>query len=289
MTTERNKLTVYLALISTILMWSSAFAGIRIGMREFGPGSFALLRLGIAAICMLFIYQVKAPKTKLQRKEIVEAILLGVIGMGLYHTFLNLGEKTVPAGLASFVVSQVPIVTTLVGFLFLKEKLNRRVFLGLVLGCLGTLIIAFGDLKNTNYDLGVVYIMASVCASCFYVIRAQHLLKRMSVLQASSFMIFGGAISSLIFLPQLIRQIQYASQEVILAGLYLGIFPTSLATLTQNYAIARVSRTTAVSCYYAIPLITSFIAWLWLKEVPTLVPFLGGLISLVGAVLMNFK
>ena len=39
-----------------VVLWASAFVGIRIGLKGYSPGSLALLRYLIASASMIFIY-----------------------------------------------------------------------------------------------------------------------------------------------------------------------------------------------------------------------------------------
>src|SRR5262245_5173354 len=67
--------TTTLALMAAIVMWSSAFIGIRIGIKDYQAGSFALLRLGIAAICMAFLYVMNPPKKAIALKDKLHAAI----------------------------------------------------------------------------------------------------------------------------------------------------------------------------------------------------------------------
>jgi drug/metabolite transporter (DMT)-like permease len=276
-----------IALIATIFMWSSAFIAIRIGIEEYHAGSFALLRLAIAAICMFMIYLFKPPKKSLAKKDIVHGILLGVVGMAIYHAFLNLGEKTVTAGIASFIIAQVPVLTTLFAAIFLKEKIPNLALLGLCISLCGIILIAIGEVDQAQFDSGVLYIFISTIAASIYITSAKNLLSKMDSLYVTVFVVFGGALGTLIFLPQLITDLAQASSRSTMAAIYLGIFPTALAYLTYNYALSRILRSTAASWLYAMPLVTSFMGWLILGELPTFLAFIGGLLALGGVIVVN--
>ena len=44
-------------LVSSILLWASAFVGIKIALTSYSPGSLALLRFIIASACMYLLYR----------------------------------------------------------------------------------------------------------------------------------------------------------------------------------------------------------------------------------------
>lgn len=278
----------YLALGATILMWSSAYIAIRVGIAEYTSGAFALLRLGIAALCMLTIYFFKPPKQTIARKDMVYAALLGAIGMGAYHIFLNLGEQTVTAGIASFLIAQAPVFTTLFAAFIFKEKIRKVAWAGLLISVLGIALIATSQLKQLQLNLGIAYILVSTVALSMYLIFAKKLISRMGSLYLTVFAVLGGALSLLIFLPDLIRNLGSASTSATWSAVYLGVFPTALAYLTYNYALSKLSRSTAASWLYTMPLATSAMGWLALSELPTILAFAGGLVALSGTVLVNW-
>ena len=74
-----------------------------------------------------------------------------------------------------------------------------------------------------------------------------------------------------------------------LAVVYLGIFPAAIAYVLWNYALSRMPATLLSSFLYLSPVIASFIAWVWLGEVPALLTILGGAIAIVGVILVQTK
>lgn len=279
----------YLALIATITIWSSAYIAIRVGMQEYHAGSFALLRLCVGTICMIIICLKNPPKAPIAKRDMFYGLLLGAIGMGVYHIFLNFGEQTVTAGIASFIIALAPLFTTVFSAIFLKEKVYKLGWIGLAISALGMVLIALGEVNNAKFDVGIICILISAVCSSIYLTAAKHLLTKISGLYLTVFMLLGGTLTTIMFLPQLVSDLPKALPKATYAGIYLGIFPTSLAYLTYNYALAKIPRSTAVSWLYALPLMTIFMGWLLLGELPTSIAFIGGLVALSGMVLVNMQ
>ena len=70
---------------------------------------------------------------------------------------------------------------------------------------------------------------------------------------------------------------------------YLGIFPAAIAYVLWNYALSRMPASLLSSFLYLSPVIASFIAWLWLGEIPALLTILGGAVAILGVVLVQTK
>lgn len=98
-----------------------------------------------------------------------------------------------------------------------------------------------------------------------------------------------GTFFLLIFSPNLLKDIHSAPLSTTLAIVYLGIFPSALGYFTLAYALSNLSASKMVSYLYLIPIFSILIAWIWLRELPTLLSLVGGFIVLSGIILVNRK
>ena len=108
-------------------------------------------------------------------------------------------------------------------------------------------------------------------------------------LEFTSYAIWAGTLPLFIFLPGLILQFRVAAPPATFAVIYLGIFPAAIAYVLWNYALARMPASLLSSFLYLSPVIASFIAWVWLGEIPALLTILGGAIAILGVILVQTK
>ena len=126
-----KSLKVKLALLLTLLFWASAFVGIRLGLSAYSPGALALLRFISASLIMILVYY-RFPREPAMSWSIrIRIALIGIGAIGIYNLCLNIGEVTVSAGIASFVIGLMPVLTILLSVFFLKEHLNFYVWIGI--------------------------------------------------------------------------------------------------------------------------------------------------------------
>src|SRR5690242_14862237 len=118
-----------MALAVTLLLWSSAYAGIRAGLHAFNPGQLAVLRFLVAS-AVLAIYARLAHFRRPQSRDLPGLILAGAIGISFYMLALNYGEIRVPAGAASLIVASTPIWTALIAGFVLHERLRPIAWIG---------------------------------------------------------------------------------------------------------------------------------------------------------------
>jgi drug/metabolite transporter (DMT)-like permease len=274
------------ALGVTLLLWASAFAGIRAALQGFSPFHLALDRFLVASATLAAVALWR--KTRLpDRADLPRVLLTGFFGIAAYHVALNYGELTVTAGAAGFIVNIVPVFTTLLSLLFLKERIRLFGWLGMIVSFAGVSLIAIADSSSLEFNKGAFIILcAAVCQSLYFVLQ-KPLLKKYSVFDVVSYAVWVGTITMLVLLPGSIAELKNASTSAIFAVLYLGVFPSTVAYLCWSYVLAKMPASRASAFLYLVPAIAVGIAFIWLKEAPSWLLLVGGCLALGGVVLVN--
>ena len=275
------------ALATTIFFWSSAFIGIRVGLQGYSPGSLALLRYLTAAIAVIPVYFSLKNRTKVCPQDWFLFFLAGASGFTVYNIALNHGEVTVPAGIASFIVGLIPVFTTLLAIVFLKERMRAGAVLGIVISFIGIVFIAIGEHGGVRFDMGVVYSLIAALSASIYAIVQKLLLKRYQPLQVGAIAIWIGTLLLLFYTPTLYREVQIAPLPASISGIYMGIFPGVIAYSAWSYALSRIPASQASTAIYTMPIVTTVMGYLSLGEVPAIYSLIGGVIALCGAVVVH--
>src|SRR5438552_914619 len=100
-------------LISLIVLWSSAFPGIRAALAGgYPPLHVVLLRFLVASAFFLLIAltgRIRIP----HKRDLPIIVLIGFLIVGVYQVALNYGELSITAGAASLLIGTAPIWTAL--------------------------------------------------------------------------------------------------------------------------------------------------------------------------------
>lgn len=281
-----------------LLLWSSAFAGIRAGMRltvtgtlgadGYGPGELALLRFGTASLALTLFALARQMRLP-DRADLPRIGLAGLLGISIYHVALNFGEVTVHAGAASMLIAAGPVFTALLSALFLEERLTRLGWGGILLAFGGVSLIALSGGKGLQFTPGSLLILLAAAVAAVYTILSKPSLRKYSALEFTCYSIWAGTLPLLVFLPGLLHRFHTAAPPATFAVVYLGLFPAAIAYVLWNFALSKMPASLLSSCLYLSPVLASFIAWMWLGETPGLLTVTGGGIAILGVILVQTK
>jgi drug/metabolite transporter (DMT)-like permease len=279
---------LHVCLWVTVILWSSALVGIRIGLHGYTPGALGLLRYLIASVCLLVLY-FKLPARHIPSfRDILYLIFIGTVGIGIYNIAINYGEIVVHAGTAGFIIGLMPVFSMILAWPLLKESVPVKAWLGVFISLVGLLLIAFAQDGNLQYNIGIIYILIASILGSYYAVVQKTLFHRYNPLELVILTIWGGTLVMLFYLPSLIRELPAAPWQATAAAIYLGIFPAAIAYALWNYALSRVPAGRASSYLYAMPIVATILGMILLQEYPTLSTLSGGLITLAGALIINY-
>jgi drug/metabolite transporter (DMT)-like permease len=275
------------AALVTVVLWASAFVGIRAAAGDFTAGSLALGRLAVGTIALGILVAVRG-WVRPSRRDLLLIAASGLLWFAFYNVALNEAERNLDAGTAAMLVNMGPIFIALLAGLFLGEGLPSRLLAGCAIAFVGTTIIALAasaePVTGSNPTLGVVLCVAAALAYAGGVTLQKPAVRDVPALEVTWIACLVGAVACLPFAPRLVAQLGTASSDGVAWLVYLGLFPTSIAFTTWAFALRHTSAGRLGATTYLIPPIVIALGWAVLGEVPSPVAVGGGALCIGGVV-----
>ncbi|HXV23577.1 MAG TPA: DMT family transporter [Alphaproteobacteria bacterium] len=277
-----------LPVAATVILWASAFPGIRAALEGFSPLGLASLRFSLAALILLAFAWIGGG-TRPLRSDIPRILMSGAAGIAAYNIALNQGELTVSAGAASFIVSIAPIFTALLSTLFLGERVGWWGWIGMIVSLAGVGIIAQAEAGAVSLGWGAGLVLLAAFLQALYFVLMKPLIARYGPLQATRFAVWSGAAMLLPWLAPGVKEAAQAPAGALFAALYLAAFPAALAYLVWSFALAKLPASRAAAWLYLVPPAATAIAIAWPGEMPATASLLGGVVCLSGVLLVQLR
>jgi drug/metabolite transporter (DMT)-like permease len=274
----------------TVVLWASAFVGIRDVAGTFSPGAIALGRLAVAVLALgpLLLRQGWTP---VSRRDLVLIVASGLLWYALYFVVLNEAEHHVDAGTASMLVNTGPIWVGLFAGLFLGEALPRRLLAGIAVAFGGAVVVGIatssGGGGSATSTVGIVLCLVASVSYAAGVTLQKPASAHVPALQLTWLACVTAMVATLAFAPQLLSELAVAPLPKIGWLVYLGLAPTALGFTTWAYALRHTPAGRLGVTTYLIPPVVIGMAWLLLGEVPPLLAIVGGAICVTGVIIVR--
>jgi drug/metabolite transporter (DMT)-like permease len=158
--------------LSTFALFSTIFTVAKPTLES--GGLFFLLgsRMVGAGLLLLLWVAIRRPSSLRVTRSLIPLVgISGALNFFLTNVFEFLGLAELSSWKACFIYNFSPFISALLGFILLREKMNARKWLGLLLGSFGISLIFAQDLLQTgigSWELGwgELFALAAVFCSC---------------------------------------------------------------------------------------------------------------------------
>jgi drug/metabolite transporter (DMT)-like permease len=284
---------IWTALSAVYVIWGTTYLGIRVANETLPPLIAAGFRFLVAG-AVLYAITVRRGDVEGDRPGPAQWRAAAIVGCCLVaggNGLVVLAERTIPSGIASLIIAQVPLWMALIDGVLLRHRIRGITVFGLMLGFTGAVTLIGG----TAFDGGAPLSGLLVCAAAelFWVGGSLYSrtapLPRRALVGAGMEMMIGGAVLMVLGavrgeLP--LVAVEDFSARSLLALAYL-IAIGSWVGYTSYVWLLRNARTSLVSTYaYVNPVVAVFLGWLVLDETITIRTFAAGAVIVIAVAII---
>lgn len=273
----------HLQALVTIAIWSSTFIISKLLLGQMTPLQILFSRFLIAIVFLSIIH----PRFK-KPVSIVEELLFLVIGAALagYFVFENSALQRTYSSNVSLIVATIPFLTGIMSMVFYKTRFfNPKSIAGLIAAYLGVLVIIINGSRFEGVEpVGDLLALGAALMFAIYSILMQKTGTGYTLIQLTrKVFIYGFLVLALTLL--------ISGQPIVPSGLngqgvasvfYLGIVASSMAFILWNHAIKAIGPIKTNQYIYLIPVMTTVVSAIVLKEQITWLTLVGAVLILFG-------
>ncbi|PGX23287.1 EamA family transporter [Priestia megaterium] len=283
---------VYLSLIVAAVFWGANFNVGKLAMNTMSPMSVISKRFLIAGLLMIIIlYFKERPTWQMVRQNFWMYALLGFIGIFGMNALSFVGLNHTSAVNASLIMATNPIFTIVLSAIFLREKIQIRQGIGMLVSLVGVVFVLTGGSLNKLGTISggdILVLGANICWALYGVLGRRYI-KNSTSLATSSFTMAAGALFLLPFIST--PHVATSGREVTqawLAIVFMAICCSVLTYIWWNRAIAHIGASRTSIFFNLVPVVTMIIA-AFTGESIIMTQLMGAALVIIGVVITTLK
>ncbi len=257
------------------VIWGSSFFAIEIALISFDPNHISSCRIIIGLLTLIFfslLFRIKIVTKKKTTPYWISCLGVALFSNVIPFTLLAIAQDHLTSIFVGLCMSTIPIIILVFAhFLSEDEKINTKRSIGIALGVFGTvlLISSKSGINGNSFSLGgQIFVWLCILAPFCYASGAI-IIKRSVQSDYMEFSTHSLLIASLISAPIFLLTGELPSSfniNSIIAILYLGIFPTGIATIILVSLIKNEGAVFISLVNFKVPIWSTIFGVFLLKE-----------------------
>ena len=288
------KSTIFLAIVATFL-WSTAFAGVKIGLKYQSPLQFGALRFILAGLMVMLA----SGKWSLYRREVTREwrfiLIIGfiqvIVQYGIFYTGMNL----VPGALGAMIVGSSPLFVAMIAhFTHPDDKMTRMKTLSFLTGVAGIAVITLGrqevEMKGQWESLGILLLILNNFVSGYSNVLVSRNPRHISpIVLSSASLLLGGVMLYVLSIPVEGFQTGPFPPEWYLALFWLAFVSAAAFSIWYTLLKRPGVKVSGLNTWkFLIPVSGAALSWILIREEhPDLISVTGMVIIAASLLLLN--
>jgi drug/metabolite transporter (DMT)-like permease len=284
---KKRAFSADLYLILTMVIWGSDYPFAKFALREVSPLAFSAMRTLISTLILLPFFISREKSWSVSGRHLLGLISLAFLGAFMNRVCWSVGLDLTTASNSGLLMSTSPIFVLLLSSLFLRNEVNLRAALGIIIAFLGVFLVIKGDWKgwkmNSETFQGDLIIIGAAIFWAMFTVLAKRFLKEYSSLKVTVYVM---GIGTVLFLPFFPNQKGGGWGEIswlaCLGVLYVAIMGNGLAYFLWMRGIQNIGPMRAILYQYLMPITVILFSVPLLGETLTVTQIGGAAVVFAG-------
>ena len=239
------------------VIWGGTFMVVAVALQGYGPLTVACARTSLGALA-LFILQaaMRRPWPEFTPRLIKYLAFIGVLNTALPFALLSWGQQYVPSAFAGISMAALPLFVLPLAHIFSDEPLSTRRLIGVCVGFLGALVLIGPGVLRIGSGMEPLGQLACLTAAGSYAI-ASIMTRRGPPIDPIVLGALTLGVGSAVLIPAMLlfEGVPGPAAPLHMAAIvFLGLFPTALATLLRVIVIRSAGSVFMTLVNYQVPL-----------------------------------
>jgi len=272
------------------ILFSGSYIAAKYTIIDLGPLTTTFLRYFVALFflfCLLPYF--KLSSLKINKKDLVKIICLGIFGIIGYHYLFFISLKYTDIANTAIINSLSPLTTASFAAIFLGERLKKSNYFGVLLAFAGVAILitrgSYDVIIYFKFNKGDILMIFAMTSWVIYTLLIKKLIDTYSGFTLTFYsMLFGVIILiPLVTSENIVAQIQTISPASMLSVIYMGICASGLGYLLFNLSVKQFGPTRTTSFVYSlVPVLVAVLALLFFQQAITLIILISTVLIITG-------
>lgn len=292
---KKNK--IYSLMVLAAFFWSGAFIAGKYSVAYIPVFTLTFLRFFPAAILMYIAMRVTNCPYRLNKTHVPIFLMTGMIGMFGYHILFFSCLKYTTAINSSIIGAMNPIVTVIIAFIALRQKLSRRQAAGICLSFAGVFLTITGAdlhvIRMLNFNKGdILMMLAVICWAAYGVISSSAMSsdKPTAPILPMALTFYSFIVCLIALVPFVVMERPWTFLPKLpaasfVAALYMAVFPSFIGYLIQQFSIKEIGAGRTSVFINLVPVFSTLLAILLLDETLQPIKFFTAWAIIAGVII----
>jgi len=287
-----NQNKAYLFAGIAIFFWSTVATAFKLALEHLEPIQLVFYSTLFSVIVLFLITLIQGKLGLIKsfsKSDLVRCAFLGLLNPCLYYIILFKGYDVLPAQEAMVINFSWPIMIVILSIPILKQKIDIKSFLSIVVCYIGVVVIASkGNVFSMQFEspLGVSYILiTTVIWSLFWLFNT----KNSNDSVVSLFLIFLFSLPYILIIAYYSDSFVIPSLKGVIGSAYIGLFEMGVSVVLWQLALKTSTTVSRVaSLVFITPFLSLLILYFVLKEDILVSTIFGVILICLGLILQKY-